>query len=102
MEEQQNKRIRRTSVEIKKLLNEFTEGTVNAKEFCMLHNITEAVFYKWRSRYSDTVSANRDGFFTIKQARSSSAPNATTLFAEVNGIRIYQPVAASYLKEILV
>ena len=100
MEEQQNTRVRRTSVEIKKLLKEFTDGGLTTKEFCILHNITEAVFHKWRSRYSDVLSKNRDGFVALKQTGSGRTLNEM-LFAEVKGIRIYQAVSAAYLKELL-
>lgn len=82
------------------MLKEFTDGGLTIKEFCILHNITEAVFHKWRSRYSDGLSNNKDGFVTLKQTGASRVLNET-LFAEVNGIRIYQVVSAGYLKELL-
>ena len=100
MEEQQNLRIRRRSDEIKKLLNEFTDGGLTIKEFCIQHSITEAVFHMWRSRYSDGLPNNKGGFVTLKQTGSGRAFN-DALFAEVNGIRIYQVVSAGYLKELL-
>jgi len=99
MEEQQNKRIRRTSVEIKRLLEDFNQAGIVAKEFCILHNISEAGFYKWRSRYSEVPQVKKNSFITLKNA--SVLPREGSLFAEVRGIRIFQPVAASYLKELL-
>lgn len=99
MEQDLVKRVRHTSQEIKTLLEEFTQANISAKEFCMLHTISEAVFYKWRSRYGGSPSANKTNFIALK-APSVSLHQAA-LFAEVNGIRIYQAVEASYLKELL-
>ena len=100
MEDQQIKRPRRTSAEIRKLLEAFSHAAISAKEFCMQHDISEAGFYKWRSRYGDSLSENKNDFILLKHT-SNPLPEST-LFAEVKGIRIYQPVAASYLKELLV
>ena len=99
MEEQQIKRSRRTSAEIKQLLEAFSDAAISAKEFCMQHDICEAGFYKWRSRYGASPSENRNDFLILKQT-SVPLPESA-LFAEVKGIRIYQPVTASYLKELL-
>ena len=54
MEDQQIKRPRRTSAEIKQLLEAFSQAAIGAKEFCTQHDISEAGFYKWRSRYGDS------------------------------------------------
>ena len=99
MEEQQIKRSRRTSAEIKQLLEAFSHSAISAKEFCMQHDISEAGFYKWRSRYGDSPSENTNNFVMLKEGAAAVAQS--TLFAEVKGMRIYQPVAASYLKELL-
>jgi hypothetical protein len=99
MEDQKIKRSRRTSAEIKQLLEAFSRAAISAKEFCMQHDISEACFYKWRSRYGGSPSENKNDFVILKQ--TSVSVTESTLFAEVNGIRIYQPVTASYLKELL-
>ena len=99
MEDQQIKRPRRTSAEIKQLLEAFSHAAISAKEFCMQHDISEAGFYKWRSRYGDSPSENRNDFVILKQT-SIPLPEST-LFAEVKGVKIYQAVSASYLKELL-
>jgi hypothetical protein len=61
-----------------------------------LHNIGKATFHKWQSRYKSKTGkqAEAAGFATL-QVSSSIA-----LFAEVKGIKIYQPVNAAYLKEL--
>jgi len=99
MEDQQIKRVRRPSAEIKHLLDEFSRSEISAKQFCLQHNITEENFYKWRSRHGEGTLAGGGGFVTLK--RQPQPAGDTNLFAEVRGIRIYQPVTSSYLKELL-
>lgn len=95
----QNKRPRRTSSEIKRLLKEFASSGISAKEFCALHDITEAGFYKWRVRHLPNPAEEQGGFVILNgQPEINCGP---ALFAEIKGIRIYQPVAPSYLKELL-
>ena len=96
MEQITNKRsrIRRSNQEILNLLNEFEKNQVSVKEFCLMHNIGKATFHKWQTRY--TTKAERPSGFASLQI----IPSAASLFAEVKGIKIYQPVAASYLNEL--
>ena len=100
MEQEQIKRARRTSVEIINLLEEFSHCGMSAKEFCKLHSISEAGFYKWRSRQLNASTAKKNDFVILQQ--SSEVKTGSILFAEVKGIRLYQAVTASYLKELLV
>ena len=97
MESEQIKRVRRTSAEIKSLLATFQQSDITAKDFCEAHGITEGVFYKWKTRYLKP-SVKEPGFITVQ---SVDALQGRVLFAEVNGIRLYQAVTASYLKELL-
>lgn len=97
METEQIKRPRRTSVEIKLLLGEFKHSDMDAGEFCKAHGITEGVFYKWKARYLNKPSAKQNEFITLQPAMITDA----VLFAEVKGIKLYQAVTASYLKELL-
>ena len=92
-------RLRRNIRQIHDLLKEFDKGSVSAVEFCEQHKISKATFYKWQSRYTPKAEKKTEGpgFAGIRIIPSSSS----ALFAEVNGIKIYQPVAASYLKELL-
>lgn len=93
-------RIRRNNEQICYLLSEFEKAGVSVKEFCTMHNISKATFHKWQSRYKpkQADSTNLNGFADLHIIPSAGQ---TSLFAEVNGIRIYQPVAAAYLKELL-
>lgn len=99
MEQEQGKRTRRTSAEIKNLLESFSQSGMAAKHFCIVHNISEAVFYKWRSRYGTKPAVKENNFLLLNEVSGSN--NGSILFAEVKGIIIYQAVAASYLKELI-
>ena len=92
-------RLRRSILDIQNLLKEFDQGSVNAIEFCSRHNISKGTFYKWQSRYKRKAESKTKGpgFADISIVPSS----VDVLFAEVKGIKIYQAVAASYLKELL-
>jgi hypothetical protein len=99
MEQEKSKRARRTSAEIKKLLEAFSQSGMCAKDFCMLHSISEAGFYKWRTRYVNKPTSKENNFVLLHEA--SEAKDGSMLFAEVKGIRFYQIVAPSYLKELI-
>ncbi len=99
MEEQHPKRTRRTSAEIKQLLEDFKRSGINANEFCKTLGITEGAFYKWRLRHGEKSISGQNGFVNLQA--SSSPGFEPGLFAEVKGIRIYQAVSAQYLKELL-
>jgi hypothetical protein len=92
---EQVKRSRRTAKEIRGLLELFDSSAMSAKQFCITNGISETVFYKWRGRYRAVEQKN--DFIPLRV----EASGLHSLFAEVNGIRIYQPVSASFLKELL-
>lgn len=96
--EQSSVRTRRTHQQIRELLAEFSTTGCTVKEFCAAHQISKATFHKWQSGSKvKSTGGPRAGF--AKVVVNSSSANA--LFAEVNGIRFYQPVSASYLKELI-
>ena len=99
MDQLQNKRNRRTSLEIKQLFEDFTRSGISAKEFCKVQGISTGVFYKWRSRYGAKPAAKPGAFIKLNVPTLPEQP--PPLFAEVKGIKIYQAVTASYLKELL-
>lgn len=94
-------RIRRSRQEIDDLLDLFAKTDLSVNDFCRQHSISRANFHKWRSRYrSNPVSKkNTSGFTILDIASAPLAPQG--LFAEIKGIRFYQPVSASFLKELL-
>jgi hypothetical protein len=103
MEQSTNKplRVRRTQNQIEQLLQEFEKGDLKVVEFCDLHGIGKATFDKWQSRYRRKTKKNfKPGGFAKLKIHTSDPGVDSVLFAEVNGIKLYQPVAASYLKEL--
>ena len=99
MEQLSPKRTRRSSAEIKQLLEDFKQSGINANEFCKARGISEAAFYKWRTRYGKKSTAKQNAF--VKLQVPSSVSWEPALFAEVKGIKIYQAVTSLYLKELL-
>ena len=99
MEVSQIKRQRRTAAEIKTILEEFKQSDLRAKEFCKLYDIDEGTFYKWKQRYAKQEAIPTSSFIALRQPFSKGSE--VKLFAEVKGIKLYQVVAASYLKELL-
>jgi len=95
------RRSRRNILEIHDLLKEFKTGGSSALDFCKKHDISKATFYKWQSRYQQLAQSKRKrtGFARVDITPSSPAQNI--LFAEVKGIKIYQVVSATFLKELL-
>lgn len=89
----------RTQQQIRDLLAEFDKGNFTVKEFCQLKGLSYGNFHKWKSRLKNVSSEpnNSAGFarVLVHSALDSS------LFAEVKGIRLFQPVSAAYLKELL-
>jgi transposase-like protein len=81
------------------LIDKFKTAHTSVKEFCRRQGIEEKVFRKWQSRYKDSVKTNA-GFARL-QIHTGSTNSAGQLFAEVKGIKLYQVVSASYLKELV-
>jgi hypothetical protein len=93
-------------LEVFKLLEEFeTDGKITATDFCDRHHMTHSSFYYWLKRYRNrhVDSSASKGFVPLmakaKSFLSTSSPGY--LFAEVNGIRLYQVVPAEYLKALV-
>ena len=92
---------RRTQSEILVLLNDYENGNTGIADFCITHDICRATFNKWCNRYkNNTVKQNEQNGFATLQITGDHRRGVVTLFAEVKGIKLYQPVTASYLKEL--
>jgi transposase-like protein len=90
---------KRTREQILQIVSEYEKSHgLTVKEFCRQHGISEGSFYSFRSRYGlKHQSKNKSGgFIPITTPLLKESTNA--LFAEVNGIRIYQAVPPDYLK----
>ena len=90
---------KRTREQILQIIAQYKKAEgLTVKEFCRQHGISEGSFYSFRSRYGfKNQSKNKSGGF-IAITTPLLKDSASSLFAEVNGIRIYQAVSADYLK----
>ena len=91
----------RSEETILNILTEQKKSKLSIKAFCNQNNIAQASFHNWKKKYSRrSVKAVKLTGFTALQITVPPAV-AEPLFAEVKGIKIYQTVAAAYLKELL-
>lgn len=87
----------RSKQEIERLLVEHAQSGLSVKAFCSSIHIADGTFYHWKKKFSKaSEAAGKTGFAPIE-----IVPSACALFAEVGNIKIYQPVSAAYLKELL-
>ena len=94
-------RLRRTRNQIEVLLQEFENSNMNIPQFCKSHSVSTTTLHKWQSRYRSKVERIfKPAGFAKLNITSSVSNGQGTLFAEVQGIKLYQPVSASYLKEL--
>ena len=96
-------RIFRDKETILNILGDYEKSNLSVKAFCNENNIAPGSFHNWKKKYSNSRAnrAGEPGFTTLRIVPSAPA-SGPGLFAEVNGIKIYQPVSAAYLKELLV
>lgn len=87
----------RTKQQIEHLLAEQAQSGQSARVFCAAHNIAVGTYYHWKEKYGKNGARKKVGFATVEIVPSTD----NGLFAEVGGIKIYQPVGAAYLKELL-
>ena len=91
---------RRSGEDIKLLLEEFTKAGISVEAFCSRHSIGKSTFHKWQSRYKNKQTQKASKVFADIHI-IAEGEHTTSLFAEVKGIKLYRPVAAAYLKELL-
>ena len=89
---------RRSLQEIIQLVKSFDSSNGKTiKAYCKEQQISEAAFYSARNRYLlKNKPPHKPGFIPIQPVMGNQ--KTSMLFAEVNGIRIYQCVPAEYLK----
>ena len=93
---------RRSKDQMLELLKAFDKNHgMTVKAFCAHHKITEAAFYTARKRHRAGLTSKQktSGFIAISSPAFKESPG--TLFAEVNGIKLYQAVPADYLKALI-
>lgn len=85
----------RNKAEILKILQEQAQSGQNIKSYCAVQGIAGGTFHRWKQKYGTEEGVPPSGFAPLH-----IMPEAA-LFATVGGIRIYQPVSAAYLKELM-
>jgi hypothetical protein len=94
---------RRNKTQMLEMLNEFdkTKG-MSIKEFCKLRQISEGSFYSARKRHRARSNKKKQSSGFIAITSPALKEPSVSLFAEVNGIKLYQAVAPEYLKALVV
>jgi len=94
-------RIFRTKEQILALLEEQQKSNLSVKIFCERSGISSATFFNWRKRFGSGSHGQPIAGFASLQVTHQMPPAAPRLFAEAGGIKIYQFVEATYLKELI-
>jgi len=90
------KRLFRSKPAILELLREQQQSGLSIQAFCTQHSIPSGSFHNWKKKYGTGEEISGNPSFTPLQIKAT----AQQLFAEVNGIKLYQPVSAGYLNEL--
>ena len=80
---------------ILRILQEQAQSGQNIKSFCAAQGIAGGTFHRWKQKYGMREDCSPVGFAPIQVTHERG------LFAMVGSIKIYQPVSATYLKELL-
>jgi len=94
-------RKRRTRKEINELLHLYELSGLSVAAFCKQYDLHPNTVHKWLRNYSFTDSGTKPrspGSFSTLSMSTTPEP---ALFAQVGDVRLYQPVSAAYLKELL-
>jgi transposase-like protein len=90
-----NRRQFRSRSAILDLLEAYGQSGLSIKAFCAERSIPQGSFHNWRKRYEKDNRSGSDSFTSLQLSVAAAG-----LFAEVNGIKLYQPVSPAYLKEL--
>lgn len=88
------RRKRRTRAEITAVLADYRSSKLTVAEFCASREIHPPTFGTWLGRYKQFKKAPSPAFAAIQV----TSPPGSSLFAEVNGVKLYQPVSAAFIK----
>lgn len=91
-------RVFRKKSTILELLRQQPRSGLSIQAFCVQHSIPPGSFHNWKRRYDITAEQGSGPSFTPLQVKTSVPQQ---LFAEVGSIKLYQPVSAGFLKELV-
>ncbi|WP_143151019.1 IS66 family insertion sequence element accessory protein TnpA [Chitinophaga sancti] len=86
------------------LISEQVNTGRSVKSICDQHNIQSSNWFYWQKKYHQRqISSNGDeSSFTLLQITPDLiTPNDPGIFAEYKGIKLYQQVSASFLRELI-
>lgn len=103
MQQEVAKRSRRSSKQVQELIQQYEQSGLGVKQFCQMHGLSAAGFYKMRNRYQNKAKVKAKTSFIPVALTSTSTTSSrpASLFCEVKGIKIYQVVSATFLKELI-
>lgn len=90
-------RVFRSKSSILELLQQQQQSGLSVQAFCNQYSIPSGSFHNWKKKFCTDEAVSTTPSFSPLQIKATTQP----LFAEVNGIKLYQPVGAGYLKELL-
>lgn len=92
----------RNQEHILSVLDEYKKSKLSIKAFCIEKDIASATFHNWKKKYNNhKLQPGKPKGFASLRITPSVGVSVPVIFAEVRGIKIYQPVTACYLKELL-
>lgn len=91
------RRVFRSKPAILELLQQQQQSGLSIQTFCTQHSIPSGSFHNWKKKYGTGDILSTAPSFSPLQIKATTQQ----LFAEVNGIKLYQPVSAGYLKELV-
>jgi len=86
------------------LIAEQATSGQSIKSFCARHGIPSGNWFYWQKRYQqrNLQSDNDNGSFTLLQITPDAINYVESgIFAEYKGMKIFRPVSASFLKELI-
>ncbi len=86
----------RSKAEILELIGQQQQSGLSVREFCGSAALSESSFNNWMRRYKNEDDRPEGSFAAVHVQSVQSG----VLFAEIRGIKIYQPVSAGFLKEL--
>lgn len=84
------------------LIGEQKASQVPVKDFCKQHGLSQAAYYYWQKKFrrSQQAGSGQPGGFILLKKEPELSPGGA-LFAEYKGLKFYQQVSVSFLRELI-
>jgi hypothetical protein len=70
------------------------------KGYCERHGISQGNWFYWKKKYQRQYQ-DKGGFAVVEITDAIEVDSNGDIFAEYKGIKLFQPVSATYLKELI-